>query len=429
MLDIYPPVWSIVRMDYQQRFADRELHQRLSTTGAVLVTGPKACGKTETALQLARSVARLDIDPQARLAMQVEPSRVLRGDAPRLLDEWQEFPEIWNLVRHDVDARKQDGLYILTGSANPKETTRRHSGAGRFSIMRMRPMSLFESGGSSGAVSLAQLFTGATITSEEASSDLDTLADRILFGGWPGLLGKRLSRALEFSRDYAMLTAEVDISRVSEKRRDPDKVLRLMQSLARNISTEVSVATLAADVRGSAGGFKEETAADYLDALKRLLLVEDLPAWNAHIRSSATLRQMPKRHFADPSLACGILRIDKAKLLGDLEYFGLLFESLVIRDLRIYAQTVGGRVWHYRDSFGTEVDAIVENEDGAYVAVEIKLGAGAADAAAKALLKFAANIDTAKTPAARALVVVTGNGFAHRRPDGVFVVPITTLTA
>ena len=416
-------------MDYKKRFSDGELRQRLAAAGAVLVTGPKACGKTETALQLAQSVARLDTDPQARLAMQVEPLRVLRGDAPRLLDEWQEFPELWNLVRHEVDAKKQDGLYILTGSANPDEATRRHSGAGRFSIMRMRPMSLFENGWSSGEVSLAQLFAGAAVTSAEVSSDLDALAEKILFGGWPGLLGKGLSRALDFSRDYAALTAEVDISRVSEKRRDPDKVLRLMQSLARNISTEVSVATLAADVRGGTGGFKEETAADYLDALNRLMLVEDLPAWNAHIRSSATLRQMPKRHFADPSLACGILRTDKSKLLGDLEYFGLLFESLVIRDLRIYAQTAGGRVWHYRDSAGTEVDAIVENEDGAYVAVEIKLGTGAADTAAGALLRFAANIDTAKTPAARALVVVTGNGFAHRRPDGVFVIPITTLTA
>ena len=416
-------------MDYKRRFSDVELGRRLASAGAVLITGPKACGKTETALQLARSVTRLDTDPQARLAMQVEPLRVLRGDVPRLLDEWQEFPEIWNLVRHEVDAKKRDGLYILTGSANPDEATRRHSGAGRFSIMRMRPMSLFENGWSSGEVSLAQLFAGASVTSAEIPSDLDALAEKVLFGGWPGLLGKGLSRALDFSRDYTMLTAEVDISRVSEKRRDPDKVFRLMQSLARNISTEASVATLAADVRGSGGGFKEETAADYLDALNRLMFVEDLPAWNAHIRSSATLRQMPKRHFADPSLACGILRLDKPKLLGDLEYFGLLFESLVIRDLRIYAQTAGGRLRHYRDSAGTEVDAIVEQEDGAYVAVEIKLGAGAANAAAGTLLRFAANIDTAKTPPPRALAVVTGNGFAHRRPDGVYVIPITALTA
>lgn len=416
-------------MDYTRRFCDAELRQRLAAAGAVLVTGPKACGKTETALQFARSVARLDTDPQVRLAMQVEPARVLRGDAPRLLDEWQEVPEIWNLVRREVDAKRQDGLYILTGSANPDEAARRHSGAGRFSVMRMRPMSLFESGWSSGEVSLAQLFAGAAVTSAEVPSNLDVLADRLLFGGWPGLLGKGLARALEFSRDYAALTAEVDVSRVSEKRRDPEKVFRLMQSLARNISTEASLATLAADVRGGAGRFKEETAADYVDALSRLMFVDDLPAWNAHIRSSATLRQKPKRHFADPSLACGVLRLDKQKVLGDLEYFGLLFESLVIRDLRIYAQTFGGSVRHYRDSAGTEVDAIVEREDGTTVAVEIKLGAGAADAAAETLLRLAKNIDTSRTPAPRALAVVTGSGFAHRRPDGVYVIPVTTLTA
>ncbi|MDR1816674.1 MAG: DUF4143 domain-containing protein [Puniceicoccales bacterium] len=430
-------------MSYQKRFADVEIQQRLAIAGAVLVTGPKACGKTETALQVAKSSVRLDTDPQARLAMQVEPTRILTGDTPRLLDEWQEFPDIWNLVRHEVDARRQDGLFILTGSANPDETTRRHSGAGRFSVMRMRPMSLFENGWSTGEVSLAKLFenagdnagtdtaagTGTAITSAEVPADLDTLAEKVLFGGWPGLLGKNLARALEFSRDYAALTAEVDISRVSEKRRDPDKVFRLMQSLARNVSTEATVATLAADVRGGTGGFKDETAADYLDALNRLMFVEDLPAWNAHIRSGATLRQMPKRHFADPSLACGILRLNKEKLLADLEYFGLLFESLVIRDLRVYAQTLRGSVRHYRDSAGTEVDAIVERDDGAWLAVEVKLGISAADAAAANLRKFEANINTAKTPPPRALVIITANGFAHRRPDGVFVVPIATLTA
>jgi predicted AAA+ superfamily ATPase len=239
----------------------------------------------------------------------------------------------------------------------------------------------------------------------------------------------RHARHSSFSRDYAALTAEVDISRVSERRRDPGKVARLLQSLARNISTEAPVATLAADVRGGGGAFKDETAADYLDALERLMITEDLPAWRAHIRSSATLRRMPKRHFADPSLACGILRLDAGKLLADLSYFGLLFESLVIRDLRIYAQANDAAVWHCRDSAGCEVDAIVEAANGDWLAVEVKLGVGAADGAAQSLLKFAANIDTSKTPAPRALVVVTANGFAHRRADGVCVVPLATLAA
>ncbi len=418
-----------MNMKYHPRFADQELAHRLGTAGAVLICGPKACGKTETALQIAQSHVRLDTDQQARLAMQVAPEQVLHGDTPRLLDEWQEFPELWNLVRREVDDKKKNGLYILAGSANPDENTRRHSGAGRFSVLRMRPMSLFERDWSSGEVSLKQLFQSDSVTSNPVASSLEELAEKILIGGWPGLLGRPFSQSLDFSRDYAALTAEVDISRVSEKRRDPDKVFRLMQSLARNLSCEASIATLAADVRGSTGAFKEETAADYLEALERLMFIEDLPAWNAHIRSSATLRQMPKRHFTDPSLACAILRLNKTKLLADLEYFGLLFESLVIRDLRIYARNFDGRIRHYRDSSGLEVDAIVENGTGEYIAIEVKLGMAAADTAAANLQKFAAGIDTAKTPAPRALVVITANGFAHRRPDGVYVIPLETLTA
>ncbi len=416
-------------MDYAKRLSDEELRERLRNAGAVLICGPKACGKTETALQAAGSVVHLDTDEQAALAMQVEPRRVLQGEAPRLLDEWQEFPVLWNLVRREVDAQKKEGLFILTGSANPDEKTRRHSGAGRFSVMRMRPMSFFERGWSTGEVRLADILAGKKISSDKITSNLEGMAEKILFGGWPGLLGKGLGRALEFSRDYAELTAEVDISRVSEKRRDPGKVIRLLQSLARNLSTEAALSTLAADVRGSGGAFKEETAADYLDALNRLMMVEDLPAWRTHIRSSATLRQVSKRHFADPSLACGILRLDTEGMLGDLNYFGQLFESLVIRDLRIYAQVHGGRVWHYRDSSGLEVDAIVELGAGGWLAVEIKLGVGMADAAAATLLKFAATIDVKKASAPRALVIITGNGFAHRRADGVYVVPLETLTA
>ncbi len=416
-------------MKYYNRFADKELARRLENSGAVLISGPKACGKTETALQAAKSVVHLDTDKQAQLAMKVVPEQVINGKCPRLLDEWQEYPEIWNLVRHKVDEQKESGLYILTGSANPDEKTRRHSGAGRFSVMRMRPMSLFESDWSTGEVSLKSIFQKEKIFSNPVKTSIEELAEKILIGGWPGLIGRSLSQAIDFSRDYASLTAEVDISRVSDKRRDPEKVFRLMQSLARNISTETSVATLAKDARGSTGSFKEETAADYLDALERLMFVEDLPAWNTHIRSSATLRQMPKRHFADPSLACGILKLDCDRLLKDLNYFGFLFESLAIRDLRVYSQTMGGRVRHYRDSSNLEVDAIVENESGDYIAVEVKLGISMADEAAENLKKFESRIDTEKASGPTALVVVTGNGFAHQREDGVYVVPLAALTA
>ena len=416
-------------MKYHNRFADKELEHRLKNSGAVLISGPKACGKTETALQTAKSYVHLDTDMQAQLAMQVAPERVLSGSYPRLLDEWQEFPQLWNLVRHKIDEEKKNGLYILAGSSNPDEKTKRHSGAGRFSVLRMRTMSFFESGWSTGEVSLNELFQQQSVSSNPVEMDIGELSEKILIGGWPGLLGRSLSQSIEFTRDYVALTAEVDISRVSDKRRDPDKVFRLMQSLARNISTEVSIATLAKDVRGSTSSFKEETASDYLNALEQLMFVENLPAWNTHIRSSATLRQMPKRHFADPSLACGILRLDKTKLLGDLEYFGLLFESLVIRDLRIYAQTFDGIVRHYRDSSGLEVDAIVEKENGDYIAIEVKMGMSMVDIASENLLKFAEKIDTTKVSPPRALVVITANGFAYRRPDGVYVVPISTLTA
>ena len=416
-------------MSYAKRYADEELLRHLGHAGAVLITGPKACGKTETALQAAASDIRMDADDQAAALMQFDPHQVLKGRTPRLIDEWQEYPRLWNFVRREIDDRKADGQFILTGSANPDEKTKRHSGAGRFSVMSMRPMSLYERGWSSGEIRLESLFQATTIQTAPVETSLGLIAERIIYGGWPSLLSKSLDRASEFSRDYVSLTAEVDISRVSEKRRDPEKVKRLMQSIARNTSTEASFRSLAADVRGGTDSFKEETAADYASALERLMIVENLPAWNAHIRSSATLRSAAKLHFADPSIACAALGLTAGRLADDLGTLGMMFESLAVRDLRIYAQAFDARVRHYRDSSGLEVDAIIEKADGAWMAVEIKLGAGAADGAATSLLKLAARIDTQKTPAPSALVVLTGNGFAHRRPDGVFVVPLAALRA
>ena len=247
-------------------------------------------------------------------------------------------------------------------------------------------------------------------------------------GGWPGLIGEGAAEGLRFAMDYMSLVAEVDVSKVSDKRRDPNKVARLLQSLARNISTEASVSTLSKDTGGGERGISEETAAEYLSALERLMAVDSLPAWNTHIRSSDAPRKSPKRHFADPSMAIGALGLTVDKLAGDMLYFGLLFESLAIRDIRIYADAGGGKAYHYRDSRGTEIDAVVEYADGAWGAFEIKLGIGAVDGAAANLLKFASKIDVGKTKAPEALTVVTGNGFAHRRPDGVNVVPLSTLT-
>ncbi len=415
-------------MEYYKRFADKLIEERLQSAGAVLIEGTKGCGKTETAKRHSASIVKFDADEQVRIRMEIDPKTVLAGETPRLLDEWQEYPQIWNYVRREVDERKLKGQFILTGSATPDDTVRRHSGAGRFSVIKMRPMSLYEKGWSTGEVSLTSVMKGEAPVSESVSFDLAEFAEKIILGGWPGLIGAGAAEGLRFVQDYMTLIAEVDLSRVSAKRRDPYKVTRLLQSLARNISTEVTLAALSKDTGGSDGDLDDETVAEYLTALERLMAVENLPAWSTHIRSSDTLRKSPKRHFADPSMAVGALGLFVDKLTADLNYFGLLFESLTIRDLRIYAGANGGKAFHYRDSRGLEVDAIIEYADGTWGAFEIKLGIGAVDSAADNLLKFAAKIDTDKVKAPSALTVITGNGFAHRRTDGVNVMPLSVLT-
>ena len=414
-------------MKYQKRIMDNILVERLNSSGAVLIEGTKGCGKTEMAKQVASSVAHFDADKQVEIKMGIDPNLVLEGGTPRLLDEWQTYPEIWNYVRREVDERKSKGQFILTGSATPDDDTKRHSGAGRFSIIKMRPMSLCEKGWSTGEVSLTELLKGETPMSDEVKFDLGEFAEKITLGGWPGLIGEGATEGLRFVSDYISMIAETDLSRVSEKRRDPHKVRRLLQSIARNISTEASVAVLAKDISGSNGDLDSDTVVDYLNALEKLIAVDNLPAWNTHIRSSDMLRKAPKRHFADPSMAVGALGLSIDKMIADLNYFGLLFESLVIRDLKVYAEALNANVYHYRDSRDLEVDAIFEYADGTWGAFEVKLGIGAVDEAAKSLLKLVNKIDMTKTKKPAALTVITGNGFAHRRPDGVNVVPISTL--
>jgi len=415
--------------NYYKRFTDAALQDRLRLSGAVLIQGPKGCGKTETAVHAAKSLVRLDTDDEIRKIMEVDPKSVLTGSVPRLIDEWQEYPRIWNYVRREVDDRKKKGQFILTGSANPEERARLHSGAGRFSIIRMRPMSLFEKGWSSGEVSLAKIMKGGVPKSEQAEFDLEILAEKITIGGWPGLIGAGNRAALRFMRDYIELIAEVDISRFGGKRREPQKVRRLLQSLARNISTEASITSLAKDTGGSEAIVSNETAAEYLEALERLMVLEQLPAWSPHIRSSDTLRKTPKRHFTDPSLAVGSLGLSPDKIKADLNYFGFLFESLVIRDLRIYAEVHDGKVYHYRDSRDMEVDAIIEYPDNTWAAFEVKMGFTAQDEAAKNLLAFAKKIDQEKMGPPATLTVITANGIACRRKDKVNVVPLSVLTA
>ncbi|MDR1626754.1 MAG: DUF4143 domain-containing protein [Spirochaetia bacterium] len=414
---------------YFKRFADTSLQKRLRGSGAVLIQGAKGCGKTETAVQIAKSVARLDIDEDMRIRMEISPKSVLAGAVPRLIDEWQEYPRVWNHVRREVDTRKKKGQFILTGSANPEERARLHSGAGRFSIIKMRPMSLYEKGWSTGEVSLSELVKGRAPKSEQVEFDLETLAEKITLGGWPSLIGSGGRAGLRFMRDYITLIAEVDISRVAGRKRDPQKVMRLLRSLARNISTEASVSSIAKDSGGADARVSDETIAEYLEALERLMALEQLPAWSPHIRCADTLRKTPKRHFVDPSLAVGALGLSTGKLLADLKYFGFLFESLAVRDLRIYADVREGEVFHYRDSRGMEVDAVVEYPDTSWAAFEVKMGFASQDEAAANLLGFAAKIDQKKMGPPAALTVITANGFACRRKDGVNVVPLAALTA
>jgi predicted AAA+ superfamily ATPase len=414
-------------VEYRPRVVDSELRRALATAGAVVIEGPKACGKTATARQMAASELRVDTDPRVPLAIAVDPALLLDGTRPQLLDEWQVQPALWNHVRRAVDDRHQTGQFILTGSATPAADAARHSGAGRFARIRMRPMSLVETGHSTGAVSLQALFDGEAIRVSEPDLALTVLIERVLTGGWPGLQGLAPRDASRAVRDYLASIQHVDLARVAGARRDPIKVGRLIASLARNIATKASVITLAKDAAHDGEEIHRQTVSDYLDVLERLMVVEDQPAWSTHLRSSATLRKSPKRHFVDPSLAAAALRATPDTLYSDLNLFGLLFESLVLRDLRVYAQADDGAVSHYRDSTGLEVDAIVETGDGRWGAFEVKLGAGQIESAAAGLLRFQDRVDTTRAGKPSVLAVITPSGLGYRRADGVSVVPIGAL--
>jgi uncharacterized protein len=414
-------------LGYLPRVVDDELRRRLAAAGAVVIEGPKASGKTETALKVTASSAFFDVDSSVRQALAIDPSLVLEGATPRLLDEWQVEPSIWNHVRRAVDERKRPAQFILTGSSVPVDDVNRHTGAGRFSFLRIRPMTLFETGHSIGTISLAAVMRGETVRSVDPLLTVPDLADRITIGGWPGQVGSTIANGAQAARDYLQQTAEVDIIRAAGGRRDPVRVGRLLRSLARNIATEVGVPTLAADAGGADGPLSRNTASDYLDALERLMIIENQPAWGPHLRSKAILRSAPKRHFADPSLAVAALATSPQGLLADLNLLGLLFESLVIRDLRVFAQPLDGTVSHYRDSNGLEVDAIIQLADGRWAAFEVKLGSGMIDAGAATLKRFAATVDTEQSGQPAALAVITGNGFGYMRDDGVAVIPIGAL--
>ncbi|MEX2551325.1 MAG: DUF4143 domain-containing protein [Nitriliruptoraceae bacterium] len=414
-------------MRYQARVVDAELQQRLAAAGAVVIEGAKACGKTATASRVVASQVMLDIDTRARQAVAIDPSLVLEGQRPRLLDEWQVEPRLWNHVRRAVDAAGAAGQFVLTGSAVPADDADRHSGAGRFSFLRMRPMTLFESGHSTAAVSLAGLFDGEPVRAAEPDLSLRTLIERIVIGGWPAQQNRSVSDAARAARDYLEQVRQVDISRVGGIRRDPARVGALLASLARNVATEVKNSVLAADAAGADGALDEHTVAGYLDALQQLMVIEDQRAWAPHLRSKAVLRKSPKRHFVDPSLAVAALTAGPDRLLADLNLLGLLFESLVVRDLRVLSQPLDGQVLHYRDHYGIEVDTIVQLADGRWGAFEVKLGDGMVEQGAQNLRRFVQQIDLDRAGQPAVLAVICGTGYGYVRDDGVAVVPIGTL--
>lgn len=352
---------------------------------------------------------------------------MLAGPAPRLIDEWQLEPAIWNHVRRAVDDRRAPGQFILAGSAVPPDDITRHTGAGRIARLRMRPMSLFEKGSSNGAISLSGLLVGQNPGCGDPGVSVGDIATEVSVGGWPGLTELPHLDAMRAVRDYLEEIRRVDVERLDGTRRDPERVSRLLRSLARNVGTHAALTTLAADAGGSDGPLRSETVSVYMDALSRLMIVEDQPAWRPHMRSRYVLRSAPKRHFVDPSLAVAALGASPERLLADVKALGFLFESLVVRDLRVYAQAADGRVLQYRDSSGLEVDAVVEAADGRWMACEVKLGSGQIEEGAATLRRFARQVDTDRCGEPAALAVIVGSGYGYVRQDGVHVVPIGAL--
>ena len=413
---------------YLPRIADGDVESALRRRGAVLIEGVRGCGKTWTARRFARSEARLDDEGTLLLAAS-DPAAVLRGPAPRLLDEWQNAPPLWNRVRRECDDRPGRGHFILTGSATPRDDITRHTGTGRISRVLLRTMSLWETGHSSGTVSIRRLFDGETASClPDETRGLREIAALICTGGWPQNLGQDEHDALRSLGDYVNEVIRLDVSAANGVRFNPGAVQRLMLSIAHSISTEAKMAKLASDMSTDTMPSRNTVAA-YLEALRRIFVVEDQPAWSVNLNSRATLRKEAKRHFVDPSLAAAMLRVTPDRLLSNHIVFGRLFESLTVRDLRIYSGADRGSVYHYRDNTGLESDAIIERTDGSWIAVEVKLNSGAAsvDRAARSLLRLRNKVAPQRRDDLAALLIVTATGPAYCRPDGIQVAPITTL--
>lgn len=418
-------------MKYVKRISDDILQDKLSYAGAVQIAGVKFCGKTETAKQQAKSQINLQTDPSAPNAMAADPRILLLGDSPRLIDEWQEYPLIRNVVRHEVDERKSRGQFILTGSATPDDETeaKLHSGAGRISRMRMRTMTWAELDWSNSSVRLADVLNGKNIEPSIAETTVQRITERLVIGGWPEQIDATVAVASKQNRDYVDNIIESDISRVSGVRRDPVRVRRIFESYARNIATPAKISTIIDDAGNDneAAELGRPAVSAYLDDLTRLMIIDDLPAWNTHIRSSAKLRVTPKRNLADASLAAAVLNLSPDALIKDLRYTGFLFESQAIHDIRVYAEALDASVYYYRDTDGDEVDIIVEMRDGTFAAFEVKLGIGSVDEATESLNRFKAKLTDHKQADLVSMNVIVGSGFAATRPDGINIIPLAAL--
>jgi predicted AAA+ superfamily ATPase len=413
---------------YYDRLIDKALVEELEAFGAVLITGPKWCGKTTSAKRIAKSVINFqdqDMKTTYIETANIKPSALLEGDKPRLIDEWQVIPQIWDSVRQSVDEINEEGLYILTGSNKVDKSKIMHSGIGRISRLQMRTLSLYESEDSNGMVSLERLFTNDQEMDKIISSlSIDDIAEIVVRGGWPSSIDKKITTAMRQNSGYVDLITNEEMETYDGKVRDAQKVRQLLQSYARHISTPASDTTLLADVYANDSSIHINTVVEYLQTLRELYVIEELPSWTPKLRSKSTIRTKHIRHFTDPAIAASLLKATPKNLISDIKTFGLLFESLVIRDLRIYAQHLNGEVLHYRDSTNLEVDAIIKLQDGSWAAIEIKLGSHQIDEAANNLIALVDKVDTIK-PAF--LMVITGTPYGYQREDGVYVVPIGCL--
>ncbi len=419
--------------NYKTRIVDEILSRKLKGKGAVLIEGPKWCGKTTTAEQMSKSIlymANPEDKEQNLMLADINPSLLLKGETPRLIDEWQLAPKLWDAVRFEVDHRKNEGQFILTGSSVPADQSLiSHTGTGRFSFLLMRPMTLFESLESNGIVSLKDLFASKEIngTSNLSLEDIAFLCCR---GGWPRSIFMEKDIALDQAFDYYDVTINSDISKVDGVKRDSIRAKNLMRSYARNIGTQASIETLKNDmINNDSFSLDNDTVLSYINALKKIFVIEDVPAWNPNLRSKTAIRTSDTRYFIDPSIATAALGISPNDLINDLNTFGFIFENLCIRDLRVYAESLNGNLYHYRDSSSLECDAVIHLRNGDYGLIEIKLGGDQLiDEGASNLIKLKNKLDTSKMkkPSFLMVVIATGN-FAYKRNDDVYIVPIGSL--